>query len=570
LKFELSPIRRREAWTVAGIAALYLLIWIFLPVPSFWGLDSGIKYQGIRAFAETGSIGVPFAGREFGIDPAQRSLPHPFSVYRDGTQTPVFSTLFMMIGGALHFLFGARGAFLLSLIGGWGVLAASWLLWSRQRGGHDGIPFLLAVGLGSPLVFYSLTLWEHSIAAALTTLGFAYISVRREGSERARHHEGTLLAGICIGFAAAFRTEAVIIPPILLIFWRFTNRSGDSAMKFLFGVGIAAITTVAINVWMTGEVFPLHLLSNIPRSQVTTFAVVATRVQNIYALLIEGFDRNALSFLLIIPLLLLTFWRTWRTEQSWWPYMLTALILVAGLHFWFGFKAPNRIAYAGVSGGLLWVSPLAALALFPLQGERRRVWALIWSTIAVFILTVSAFFPGVKGIHWGPRMIVVVIPLIMLLAVTRAQRWWEHYASAKPVIIALFIIAILNQGYSVALLTGQRVANDRLNDEAAAIGDEPVLTPLWYLPGDCGVASFGKPWFLVSRGTEVPEVLDKLKNAGFKRFSYIEGEDAVPESEWNGIGVRKFGEAPLPPVKLGYTRTRLEFIEGWSKPREGG
>ncbi|MFN3821640.1 MAG: hypothetical protein ACK4OO_04845, partial [bacterium] len=58
-------LRRREWRVIFAYVGLTLLLWLLLPKPSFWGLDSGIKWAGSKSFAERGSISYPYKGKEF-------------------------------------------------------------------------------------------------------------------------------------------------------------------------------------------------------------------------------------------------------------------------------------------------------------------------------------------------------------------------------------------------------------------------------------------------------------------------------------------------------------------------
>jgi len=565
----MTPIRRREAWIITGIAALYLLIWILLPKPSFWGIDSGLKYQGMKSFAETGSIEMPIPGLAYGLPPEYRAYSSVFTVYREQSQIPVFSTVFLLLGGILLKLLGSWGPFLLPLLGGFGVLYASWLLWIKHRGTHDGSAFLLLVGLGTPVFFYSLELWEHTIAAALVTLAFVYIPFRRDDNRRRDSHRGMLLSGILLALATLFRTEAGAVIAIILIFWQLTNRSSSSAVRFIIGVAIVGVPGLLINYWMTHEIYPLHVLSNIlnrPPSNIGE--LIEGRARNFYALLLNGFDSNAISIIGLIPLLSLPFWRSWRNEQGWWPYVFVALLGAGGFYLWESYTAPNRIGYTAVSGGLFWVTPFLALALLPLKGERRKFWQLSWAVLALFILTVVAFFPSVRGVHWGARMVLLVMPLGLLIAVTRAQRWWEHYESARPILGLLLVLSIVNQGYSIGVLGSQRLQNKALNQWVAPANTGPVLTNLWWMPGDCALASYRQPWFVTKYAEYAVNSINGFRRAGVKNFSFIEFAPYLADDVWPKFGARKVGEEYFRRGQREIRRTILEVNEFGATPPE--
>jgi len=571
VKLELSPIRRREAWLIAGIAALYLSLWISLPKPFFWGIDNGVKYQGMLAFSQTGRIEVPLAGTPFGLNPSYRAVPPPFSTTDEDHQLPVFSVLFIVLGGILLKLFGAVGPFVLPLVGGLGLLAACWLLWVRQRGQHDGRVYLAIVGVGTPFLFYSLELWEHTLAAAFVTLTFALLSQRREGRDRATHHGGVYLAGVALAVGAAMRTEVLAILVTLLIFWKFTNRSTNSGIRFFSGFFTMALLVFGVNYWQTGVIVPLHIITNLQMSSnASIFVFGLTRMQNFYAAIIEGFSPNLWSVVGVVPLVLLMIWRGWRNEDGWWPYAVGSLIVVEFLYLGLAIVSPNRIDYSSWSGGLLWVTPFAAMGLMPLNGERRKFWKLIWLVSVVFVLFASALIPTLKGIHWGPRMILVVVPLIVLVATARAQRWWEHYPKCRAVIVTLVVISIINQGYSFSLLATQRNSNAALNTWVASQPPQVVVTPLWWLAGDCAVESYKRPWLSLFGDATVSTVVDSLAAHSVASFGFLEMPPFVPTEIWNRMGLRQSNVQSFDYLDKQIRWTRIDITLDSPAPASGG
>lgn len=536
-----SPLRRREAETIAAIAALYLLFWIILPKPAFWGVDSGIKYQSMCAFAETGSMTIPSGGDAgLKVDPQYRAFPLPFALEAKGGSIPVYSPVFIILGGVLLKVFGAWGPYLLSLLGGWGVLLGAWMLWIRHRSSHDARLYLIIIGLGSPLLFYSLELWEHSIAAALATWSFVFIA---EGRQEASNHDGrkgAFLSGILIGFAILFRVECSILVVLSLGLWRMTGRKRDTAFRYTMGIVSIFALGAIIGHWQGDAVIPLSIVSNYMMLKVRTIMdMITNRAQNFYSISVEGFAAESLSLLGLLPLAVIAIWGGWRREKNWWPYFLVLLSGVEAAYLYFGIRSGNPTAHTADSGGLLWVAPIAGLAIMPLRGERRRFWRVVWLTGMSFMLGLALFGPKLDGIHWGPRLALPVIPLLFLLAATRAQRWWDKHPGARPVIIFLVAASVLNQFYSVWLLSDERNRNAELNTWVAAKSNV-VLTDLWWMAGDCGTASYQHPWYYTKNGKAMEAVLSSLRDQSVKRISFLELPEYIPDEVW-----RKYGAQPV-------------------------
>ncbi len=563
----LSPTRRREAYLIMGIAALYLLLWLMLPKPAFWGLDNGIKYQGMRSFSETGKIVLPNPAVGLGIDSQYRAIPPPFGIISANGQIPVFSPLFQILGGIFLRLFGRSGPFLLPLIGGWGVLLASWSLWVRQRERHDGTIFLLLVGLGSPLMFYSLALWEHTLAAAAITYAIALLCSDRGGVFRAESYSGSFEAGLLVGAACGLRSESVVWALIIIVFWKGTGRSISARMRFIFGVVASAIAIALINYWQTSVPYPLHILANfLARSPDSMIDLAISRAQNIYLMLFQGFPSNALSIAGLIPLGIVALWPGWRDETGWWPYIAGGLILASAFYIYSIIAAPNQIAYTSESGGLFWVTPVAALAFFPLRSERRRFWNFMWSSVLWTILLLAAFSPTLKGIHWGPRFLIVVTPIILIAATVRIQRWWSRHAQTRIIIAVLVATCLVNQIISFGLEFKATAYNRDLNHWAQMAGDDVVLTKNWWIPGDCSLVSYKQPWFVVRNGESFAKVVKVLKEKGLRRFHYIETAPYTSEDFFTQQGLKEAGVDYFRNRGGDLRRAVLEFIAGGGVP----
>ncbi|MBM3329099.1 MAG: hypothetical protein FJY67_06450 [Calditrichaeota bacterium] len=537
----LAPLRRRELATVAILAALFLLLWLALPKGAFWGIDSGLKYAGSAAFAQSGSIALPYDGATFDALGKHRPIPLPFSVMEDGKMIPTFPVLFMVLGGVLHFFLGRIGPFLLPLIGGWLMLVAAWILWQRQRTEHDGRLYLVLVGAGSPLLFYSLSLWEYSIAAALVTLSVAYTSGRR-GLDRERRHRDLLIGGIFIGLACGFRSEAAIWVAVTLLLWKNVGHSWNSAGRYLAGMALALVPCALLNIWQTGHPLPLHIGANYVNYDILgILRLILTRAHNLHVLFFKGFDNNLWSLGGLIPLLVLVFWGGWRREEGIW--IVIGLFLVAAFGWYYSgyLMAGNPVAYTVKSGGLLWVAPMAGLALLPFRGERRKFWRLMLSGSILYALLVAGLAPTVRGVHWGPRFLVPILPLILIVAATRAQRWWRRYESARPILILLVVLSIITQGLSFHLLQRALRNNQALDRWVASTGSEVSLTTIWWLPGDVALQSAYRPWYLTDRGDRLGEVVAELRKRGVKRFNSYERPPYISEEFWWRTGCEIVG-----------------------------
>ena len=513
-----------------------------LPKPSFWGLDNGFKFQGARAFSETGSIQIPYEGIDFDPKGGFRPIVFPFGIIQEEKQTPVFSATFMIIAGIFLRIFGQSGPHFFSLLGGWACLLAAWYLWIRHRTNHDGRVYLLLLGFGSPLLFYSLTLWEHAWALALVTLSFALLSRSHSKSAQFREWE-PLIAGLLIALAAALRTESLFWALVALILWRYSTRPWRAMSKYLIGLFIGLVIVALINLWQTDTVLPLHISTNIANNRMRSIHhLFVTRAQNLYISLFEGFQSNVWSMVGLLPLFTIALWRTWRHEKNIWIVLFFGAFVACIAYFVVAVNVENPIAYTEVSGGLFWLVPFTALSVLFFRGERRRFWRLMWAGSFLYIIIIASLTPTMRGIHWGPRFIMQVLPFMLIIAVTRSQRWWRHYKVARPIIVMLLVVSVFNQLYSLDLLLGQKRNNAAFNRWIASTGSEPILNPYYWLAGDGALHSDKKPWYFTDRYDRVGFVIDKLRRKGAKRANFLEKPPYIKDEDWWKLGVEPLGE----------------------------
>jgi hypothetical protein len=556
-----TPERRRELSVVYGIAALYLLLWFFLPKPSFWGIDNGVKYMGMRAFADHGSIVIPYHGYQLGIDPGHRHIPLPFSIPTAKGQLNSFSPLFEVLGGLFYMLIGPKGPFLLPVIGAIFLLLVCWRLWVNQRDTHDGRVYLLMLGVGSPFLFYSTELWEHSWAAALVVLGFSLIFTPRVQGFKRDDMTGLLRAGLFMGLACGFRPEAILPVMILFFSWRYTGRPITSMMRLGSGIFLGLFLVALVNLWQTGTVFPISMGTNwaVSRSGGMLSAFL-TRLQNGYLLTMQGFSSEVISIFALIPVFALIVWSGWRQELEAWMYLGGGMVLATGYYlFNFGITA-DSVAYSSQTTGLFWVTPIAVLAIQPLRGERRHFWRVMWNCWVVTFFALALISPPLKGVHWGPRVGLIVMPFLLLIASTRMQRWWDKYDHARPMFAILAGLGIVIQLVSAFIQFNGHQYNAKLNRWAVGEPNEIVLTADWWLGGDCALASYDKPWFLVRHLPDMHNVLDILQLKGVEKVSYLESSPYVLEKEWKRIGVQPLKSEVFLEGKTGLRKTPLILI----------
>ena len=553
--------RRTVPFLILGIGSLYLILWLLIPKPSFWGLDSGFKYQGAVAFSQTGSITVPYRGVDFDPRGSYRPMLRPFGVLLpDGRQAPVFSVVFMLIAGVLFRVFGAVGPYLLPLFGGWLSLVGGWFLWKRMRPNHSPVPFLTILTLGTPLLFYSLTLWEHSLAMAMVLFCLGLI-LRDSDHPRGYRAWEPLVAGFIIALGSGFRTELILFALVMTLSWKVIAGSFRGWIPYIVGLALGLLLCGAINFWQTGTPLPLHVLTNLRLTPAgSLFGALLRRVSNLYILIAEGFKSAPVSLILLIPILLVPF-RRWLFPKIPWMHLLAVLTICTWLMYILNaLTAKDGISYTLHSGGLLWVSPVMALSLIPISRSFKSVWGFLWLGSYLCIALVALITSTSSGVHWGPRFILSFLPMLAFIAAIRLQYWWNHYAHSRFLLIVLLSLSFVNQAYSYNLLLKAHHQNADLNRWAVVDHPEPALSTLWWLPGDCALLSDKDPWFISATKGRIRKLISGLRSEGIASAHIFELPPYLEQQFWWSVGVEQ-GESDYFLEGGGeLRRTRLKII----------
>src|SRR5205085_1453758 len=114
--------------------------------------------------------------------------------------------LFPLISAPFIRWFGLRGAYVLPAAGFLGILVGcAWLAVALDRTRKPSVVLVVA-GLATPLLFYGLEFWEHSLALAFAVSATAMLVVSFE-KKRGAAMSLALGAGVAFGLAVNLRPE---------------------------------------------------------------------------------------------------------------------------------------------------------------------------------------------------------------------------------------------------------------------------------------------------------------------------------------------------------------------------
>ena len=371
------------------------------------------------------------------------------------------SPIFPIISAPLISTFGLRGAYLLPALA---FIALMPLLSAiRKHAAPDasiGVLAFIAVA-ANPLLFYSLEYWEHAPAIALAAGSTA---AALAGINRDRPGPWMVASGALGGLAALLRPEAIWYVGALGLILGYRRWAA-------FGSGVAAmLLPVALQNYVhAGTPIGFHGAAGLVTLAPGYLAGVWQRFDSWFSPqsvpVIVGLTLIATAWLLSLA----------RVELA--KRQIIALIGVALIAF---VAARQKLPRES-----LWQAfPLAPLALIPvsaLVGRARQLYVMAAMTAVAILLTANHY----GGAQWGPRFILMISPVWMVLAANSATDAFTHgYGRLVRIgfVVLILVAGVASSRAAYRELRGSKQAYSRVVSTTAEVTAPGgvLLTNVWW------------------------------------------------------------------------------------------
>ena len=529
--------------------ALLLLAWASISSLTFLVGDTGLRFIQVREL-------IAQRWQTFAIDyPAQVLDP-------DFQHTP-FYYAYSIIEGDIYLnishFFTFVASFLYAGLGIWGLAAAPALggvltAVAVYRLGvltHVAYPRLLlwTAVFGTPILFYSLELWDHTWATACAA--WAVYGLAR-GLMNGRWQPifwGGVAAGIGLGQRPEMYVFAIALGGALVIVaWRQSQR-----WLALIGGGLAG----ALPVWFLqyrwvghpfGLAFAPHFFGY---GRPAVFPVQSydgltiTPAVKIGRLLfyIQARDLGtfAAAMLIVLGLFILIFslrvpaWR--RPGWIWGSLILT--VIGYGL---FTCQAQNVIL-----SGLFTTFPLIIFALAFVEKPNdltttRPVYLLAWLTAVIFIILMLGLWPAYGGKQWGARYLLPAYPLLLFAAfyslTRRVKVEKRSYAQTLRAYFAVLLgVSLIMQILGARLIFNSHAYQLPVRDSVQALPADIILVNDPFFPP--AMAATDKQFLYVGSAKDLQTLIPRLAESGVQRFGFItaEGSRLAPPEHIGNIKI---------------------------------
>ncbi|MDR7571017.1 MAG: hypothetical protein QN193_10455, partial [Armatimonadota bacterium] len=206
----------RAGYAVLAVCALSYAVagHVLLRHRAFWSPDQALRFVQVEVLARSGQVPVPYPAGE--LDPEGRFFPAGswFHFARAGKHYLSYLPYFSALTAPLYATFGWPGLLFLPGVAGLASVGVT-LRFLGDRASGGAVLGGLGLGLGSPLVLYAASFWDHALAVALAAGGCSLAVRALEGASLR-----TLgLAGFVLGLGLWLRNEMYVLAAAALVGW---------------------------------------------------------------------------------------------------------------------------------------------------------------------------------------------------------------------------------------------------------------------------------------------------------------------------------------------------------------
>jgi hypothetical protein len=515
------------ALALALTAGVYLyLAFGYLPPGVYWSPDIGykrIQAENVR-FTPWLDVSIDYPGQR--LDPDFRFVPfrHTFYYVWQGRIHFAPPPIVAVLARPFVSLMGDAGERVVPMLAG---LVCAWLA-ARLMKTHGIQPEwagALLAGLATPMLIYSLFLWEHILGVALG-LGALALAFDLSG---ARPRWQWVLGGLLVGLAASVRKELMLFAPLAgmtlaLRTFRSPGRNRVLHLALWAGACLIAPGVYLAHAYLhSGQIVPPELRISV-RPEFTPQAYFLRLGPRALADFVFDPQFGWLGDLLLIAASaywLATLGPRTRLREAIQVGALAAL----GIGVW---NAAQRLGPAGGLIGLLSACPFFVLGLEG-DGRARGLRRIALGFYALVVINLGLFTPAgpyQTGLEWGTRFALIVFPLGAPLAVNGLRAVWER-AKASRLARAHLTLALLLIGLSVFIqllgLSRFRAPAVRAEgrDALLALPEPQVLTNLWWLTAAAPRLYLAKEVFFVNSEADLRDWLSIAHAHGVREFAFV-------------------------------------------------
>lgn len=497
-----------------------------LPPDGFMAGDQGTKLLQTRATLAHGPFTPWIDGLSHDLDP-ELEYQEPFLLRRDdkGRLVGVFPWILPTVTAPFYWLFGLYGLYVVPAMATAITFIAALDLGRKLNTPAAGLSSAWSGVAATPVVFYGAEFWEHAPAVALTTIAVAIAAPggRPAGVRR------LVVVGAAIGAAAAFRPEAaVMLPAIVLALTVATGLRTAPRSALAVGAGFAIVTALILPVNMSvfGASIPQHVSSNLAAGWAR---YGLSRGEIVRDLLLPASSGMLFVGVVVIGGLLVS-----RASSAARVYGCHAIVLLlvlcgAGLPLWRVAAGVHPLAAFNITSlGHTWPFAFAGVYILalPTSESTRSIERYLLVTIVLFIACAVAIMPPTGRTQWGPRLLLPAAPLAGAL-VAGAFRRFElpsmQLTGVRLMAAGVIALSVAVQAFGLAVLAHHKSAHARIvrSTETLTKPGDVIVSDLYWFPELTSRLYSSRRLLYARSQDDVVEIASRAAETGFRRVNIV-------------------------------------------------
>ena len=532
---------RRWFWAVTLLVAVIALLFCWKFRYAVFAGDMGVKYLQAMTF-QRGPLQLDYPGERF--DPTGDAFPfEPPVIFLTpvGWMSVWLNPMVLFLVPLFDRLFSWAGYLMAPFLGGLLTISALTKLGKEL---HLPKPDLSGplVWIATPLLFYSLVLWEHTLAVGCGLMGLASLL----GAVRGR--KPPFRAGLWLGVSSLFRPEAALAAGILcLSIWVVRWRRVEIRSFILWGVAsvLPPILWGSLVSWLavaptTAQIAFPYLSPYSPWSG-NEWGRHGTKMLQTLVEPYQDASFGDLAGASSILILMIVGFAIPRSIQNRIPIAAGLFLLLGAILVGVQLTA-QKVFYSGI---LAACPAMAVVAFLPRRPQTRL---LLWAwLVGLIVLTVIA--PNNGGLQRGCRYLLLPCVLGVFLVISEMFR---TRGATKAIMGLVLLLGVVVQAQGGWVLWYHKSSKETSLQEILSEQPDFVLTSVWYFPQEAGRIYPEVPILWGRTDPQIQQILVHTESLDPKPGHFIavlpsQSSDRVEIDlpRWKGTRVGDFGSLPV-------------------------
>jgi hypothetical protein len=512
-----------------ALIAIYGLLNLFANPGGHLLTDVGGKAASLEAMSQRGDWNVDMGYWFEDADPDGQFYPlDKTTLTPNGKWVNTTSLTMIYPMRPLYAVGGARLAALIPMLGGLLCALAAAALERRIDTTSTGRWSFWLVGLASPVVVYTLDLWEHSLGLGMTAVGV--VAVHDALNDR-MPLRASALAGLMYGVAATMRQEALVygfVAGLILVAVSISRQNVRTAASRGLAMATATIVPLAIHTIVEYIVLggPIRLQRSTATASNGGSGTSSDQIDSALTSTINLLNgTNPMQSVLGVLFGAAVVWVTLDMMTSRRPHYSRLLLI--------GLFAIASIVYLS---NLTPVPSLIVAAPMTIVGTvaaiRARTWILLTLGLAPLPLVLMSQFPGGEAFQWGARYALLTGLVLTVTAVGLLRR--EHKQLLTVFTAASIVISLYGAGWAITRINNS--AEDRASIATLTDPDDVVVWRSPIVAREFGSMAIGRKWLSAELPGDQLELARVFEKQNIDSFVWID-DFTNPVTEFPGYEV---------------------------------